>query len=52
MEKFSKSRIWDKVPKSSTLVLEGPKFSSNIGQDRLKEAPTAKISSVPSAIFD
>jgi len=40
--KFSKSRVWGKVPEGNTLFLELPKFPYNTVKDMLNEAPMPK----------
>ena len=46
MTKFSKSRVWDKVPKRSALILQVPEFPYGTMRDEWKESFMPKPSSI------
>jgi len=46
MTKFSKSRVWDKVPKRSALILQVPEFLYGRVWDEWKEASMPLPSSI------
>jgi len=48
---FSKSRVWDKVPEGSTLVLEIPEFHCNTVLDKPRVACMPNMSLMHSAIL-